>query len=58
MMIEHLKNIVTGFWGIGIILSIAACVVGLGHLVGTFPYVMYPLMTVVVAWCIGKFLRG
>ena len=61
-MIEHLKNIVVGFWGIGIILIIASIVagvvLGLAKLIGVFPFVMYPLMILIVAWTIGKALRG
>lgn len=53
-MIEQLKNIGVGLWCLNIMV---ATLLGLGYLLITFPTIALPILVLIVAWTIGKFLR-
>lgn len=63
-MIEHLKNIGSGLWCIGLSVVCCMCVaaitytiIAIGNLTIAFPAIMIPIIVLVIAWAIGKFVR-
>ncbi len=56
-MIEHLKNIGVGLWVIGVFLSVVVIGMLFCYLQLEYTVIVTPVLVVIIAWSIGKFLR-
>jgi hypothetical protein len=56
-MLEDLKNILCGFWYMGVFCLLCAIVFFIGYFILCDPRIIIPALLVFIAWGIGKAMR-